>query len=488
VKSTVENLGPTRVRLAIELPFSELKPSLDSAYKKIGSQLRVPGFRPGKAPARVIDQRVGRAAVLEEAVNDALPKAYGEAVRETGVKALGQPDIEVTQLEDGELLSFTAEVDIRPEITLPDTAGIEVSVENAEVQDADVDEQLESLRDRFGSLTGVERPVENGDYVALDLVATVDGEEVEGGSATNLSHLVGSNDLVDGLDEAIVGKAAGETATFETTLRAGEHAGAQAEIKATVNSVKVKDLPAADDEFAQLASEFDTIDELRADLRERLGRVKSLEQGAQARDAVLEKLLEATEFELPESVVTSEVDYREHDVIHSLNHDDAAFAQFLLAQGQTQEEFRAELREAAEKSVKAQFILDAVADAEELTVGDAELTSYLLRQAARYNIPPQEFANQVVQAGNLPALVADVRRNKALATVLESAKITDASGNAVDLSALSAEDLAAVDELGEDEASLADPDAAFGPEDHSGHDHAGHDHDHDHGDHGHDHG
>jgi trigger factor len=481
VKSTVENLGPTRVRLAIELPFDELKPSLDSAYKKIGSQLRVPGFRPGKAPARVIDQRVGRAAVLEEAVNEALPKAYGEAVREAGVKALGQPDIEVTSLEDGTLLAFTAEVDVRPEIELPELNGIAVSVDDAEVVEADVEEQLDALRDRFGSLTGVERPIEDGDYVAIDLTASVDGEEVEGGSAKNLSYLVGSGDLIDGLDEAILGKSAGDTATFETTLRAGEHSGSQAGVEVTVNSVKVKELPAADDDFAQLASEFDTIGELRADLEERLGRMKALEQGAQARDAVLENLIGSLDFELPESVVTSEVEYREHDVVHSLNHDDAAFASYLEAQGQTHEEFQAELRESAEKSVKAQFILDAIADAEELTVGDAELTNYLLRQAARYNISPQEFASQVMQAGNLPALIADVRRNKALASVLENATITDASGNAVDLSALSPQDLEDVEDLSADEVSLADPDAAFGPGD-------AHDHDHDHDHEGHSHG
>jgi trigger factor len=446
VKSTVENVGPTRVKLAVEVPFDELKPSLDAAYKKIGSQVRIPGFRPGKVPARIIDQRVGRAAVLEEAVNAALPKVYGEAVRDSGVQALGQPEIEVTQLDDGQLLSFTAEVDVRPEITLPALEGIEVTVDDVEVTDADVDEQFDELRDRFATLKAVERPIESGDYVALDLVARVNGEQVEGGSANNLSYNVGSGDLIDGLDEAIIGKTAGDSTTFHTTLQAGENSGDPAEVSATVNSVKEKELPPVDDDFAQLASEFDTIVELRADLRERISRAKALEQGSQARDKLLEKLIATVEFPLPESAIAAEVGYREHDIVHSLGHDDELFDQFLERQGQTRDEFTAELRESAEQSVKAQFVLDAIADAEQLQVGDAELTEYLVRQAARYNVAPQEFANQIVEAGNLPALVADVRRNKALASVLEKAMITDASGNAVDLSALTPAQLADIDD------------------------------------------
>ncbi|HEY7046259.1 MAG TPA: trigger factor [Jatrophihabitantaceae bacterium] len=436
MKSTVENLGPTRVKLAVEVPFDELKSNLDAAYKAIAKQVRIPGFRPGKAPARIIDQRVGRAAVLEQAVNDALPRVYTEAVRESGVRALGQPEIEVTNLDDGQSLSFTAEVDIRPDIELPDLKGIDVQVDDVEVSDSDVDEQLDSLRERFATLTGVDRAVENGDFVSLDLSAAIDGADVEGGSAKGLSYEVGTEDLIDGLDSAITGKSAGDTVTFQATLRQGEQSGQEADITVTVNSVKVKELPAADDEFAQLASEFDTVDELRADLRERLSRAKRVGQGSQARDRLVEKLVESADFPVPESAVQAEVGYREHDVVHSLGHDDKLFEELLANQGKTREEFTAELRESAEKSVRAQFILDAIADAEQVQVGDAELTEYLVRQAARYNMPPKDFANQIVEAGNLPALMSDVRRNKALAAVLEAADITDASGNKVDLSTL----------------------------------------------------
>jgi trigger factor len=457
VKSTVENLSPTRVRLAVEVPFDDLKPNLDAAYKAIASQVKVPGFRPGKVPARIIDQRVGRGTVLQEAVNEALPRLYGDAAREHELQPLGQPEIDITNLDDSAegSLSFTAEVDVRPEVALPDLHGMAVTVDDTEVTDADVDEQLDELRDRFGTLKGVDRPAEAGDYVSLDLVSVADGEEVEGGSAKGLSYVVGSEDLVDGLDEAITGKSAGESATFATTLRQGEHAGREAEITATVKSVKVKELPEVDDEFAQLASEFDTVDELKDDLRTRLARVKTLEQGAQARDKLLEQLIETVDFPLPESAVTAEIEYREHDIVHSLGHDDALFERYLESQGKSREEFDAELRDNAEKAVRAQFILDAVAEKSDVQIGDSELTEYLVRQAARYQMAPQEFANQIVQAGNLPMLVADIRRNKALAQVLESATITDASGNTVDLSALSEEsldDLAGLaGEPGEDE-------------------------------------
>jgi trigger factor len=461
VKSTVENLSPTRVRLAVEVPFEELKPSLDAAYKQLAAQLRVPGFRPGKVPARIIDQRVGRGAVLEQAVNETLPRAYGEAAREHDLRPIGQPEIDVADagnVSADSPLHFTAEVDVRPRIEVPDVSGLAVTVDDVEVSDAEVDEQLEALRARFGTLTGVDRPVHEGDFVSLDLVATVDGEEVEAGSARGLSYEVGADELVDGLDAAITGLSAGESATFTTTLRQGEQSGSEAEITATVNSVKERELPEVDDEFAQLASEFDTADELRADLRARVVRVKTLQQGAQARDRVLETLLDQVEFPVPESAITAEIEYRQHDIVHSLGHDDTLFDRYLSLQGKTREEYEAELRASAERSVRAQLLLDALADKVDVQVGDAELTTYLVRQAARYEMAPQEFANQVIEAGNLPALVADVRRNKALADVLESATITDTSGNLVDLSTLGPETLAEVTE-GSDETEDVDLEA-----------------------------
>ena len=436
MKSTVEQLSPTRVRINVEVPFDELKPNFDRAYRKLAGQIRIPGFRPGKAPARVIESRVGRAPILDEVVNEAIPAKYMEAVTAGEIKPLGQPDIELTKLEDGASLEFTAEVDVRPDITVPAYDGFAVTVDDVEVTDAEVDEQLDELRARFGTLTGADRPVETGDFVSIDLSATVDGVEVEDAKTSGLSYEVGTGQLIEGIDEALVGLSAGESATFTTSLVAGEHAGKDAEVSVTVQTVKVRELPEADDEFAQLASEFDTIDELRADLRERLGRVKKMQQGVQARDKVLEALLEAVEVPLPEKVVQAEVDNRHHDAVHSFEHDDAKLTEFLESQGRSREEFDTELRTDAEKSVKTQLVLDAIAETEQVQVNDAELTERIIYQAQRFGVSPDEYVQRAQQSGQLGAIFADVRRGKALAAVVREAKVTTEGGADVDLSEL----------------------------------------------------
>jgi len=436
VKSTVEQLSPTRVRINVEVPFEELKPNFDRAYKKIAQQVRIPGFRPGKAPARVLEQRLGRGAVLDEVVNEAVPAKYVEVLSSGEVHPLGQPEIEVTKVDDGELLAFTAEVDVRPEITVPAFDELAVSVDDIEVTDAEVDEQLDSLRARFGTLVGVDRPVQDGDFVMIDLAATVDGAEVPEAATTGLSYQVGSGELIEGLDEALVGSSEGDEKTFTTTLVAGEYAGREAEVTVSVDSVKERELPEPDDDFAQLASEFDTLDELKADLRERLGRAKSIQQGVQARDRVLEALLAATDVPLPDKIVESEIDVRKRDAVHAFDHGDEELDSWLEKQGQNREEFDTELRTAAEEAVKTQLVLDAVADAAEVGVEDSELTERVVYQAQRFGVSPEEYLQRVQQAGQLGAIYADVRRGKALASVVRRATITDESGNAVDIEAL----------------------------------------------------
>ncbi|XOZ88182.1 trigger factor [Nocardia testacea] len=433
VKSTVEQLSPTRVRINVEVPFEELKPDFDRAYKALAKQVRIPGFRPGKAPAKLLEARLGRGAVLEQVVNDALPGRYSEAVTTSEVKVIGQPEIEITKIEDGQELAFTAEVDVRPEISLPeDYSTIAVTVDAIEITDADIDEQLQSLRQRFGTLTGVERPVQDGDFVSIDLSATVGGEEVPEAATTGLSHEVGSGQLIEGLDETLIGMSAGESKEFTSTLVAGEHAGQEATITVTLGSVKERELPEADDEFAQLASEFDTIDELKDDLRSRVERVKKVQQAGDIRDKVLEQLLDSVEVPLPEAVVKAEIDAVEHDAIHGFDHDEAKFAEALEAQGSSREEFDADTKEAAEKSVKTQLLLDAVAEAEGTQVGQEELTERILFQAQRYGMAPEQFIQQVQQAGQLGAVFADVRRGKALAEVVGKVTVTDSEGNKVD--------------------------------------------------------
>ncbi|KAA8887564.1 trigger factor [Nocardia colli] len=432
MKSTVEQLSPTRVRINVEVPFEELKPDFDRAYKALAKQVKIPGFRPGKAPAKLLEARLGRGAVLEQVVNDVLPGRYSEAVTASDVKVIGQPEIEITKIEDGEELAFTAEVDVRPELTLPEYETIEVSVDAFTIGDEDIDEQLQSLRQRFGTLTGVERAVQDGDFVSIDLSATVDGEDVPEAATTGLSHEVGSGQLIEGLDEALIGLAAGESKEFTSTLVAGEHAGKEAVIKVTVQSVKERELPEADDDFAQLASEFDTLEELKTDLRTRVERSKKVEQAGQIRDKVLETLLEQVEVPLPEAVVQAEIDAVTHDAVHGFDHDEAKLAEALEAQGSSREEFDKDAKESAEKSVRTQLLLDAIAEAENTQVGQEELTERILFQSQRYGLAPEQFIQQVQQAGQLGAIFADVRRGKALAGVVGKVKVTDSEGNVVD--------------------------------------------------------
>ena len=437
MKSTVERLGPTRVRINVEVPFDELKPDFDRAYRKIAQQVRIPGFRPGKAPARILEARLGRGVVLDEVVNAAIPAKYSEAVTTSeDVNPLGRPDIEVTEIADGDHLAFTAEVDVRPTITLPDLDGITVTVDDVEVDEDAVTEQLDNLRARFGTLTGVERPAGDDDFVLLDLSATVDGEAVEEAATTGFSYQVGQGGLIDGLDEAVRGLSAGESTTFTSRLVAGEYADRDAEITAAVTAVKERELPAADDEFAQLASEFDTLDELTADLHTRLGQVRRMEQLTQARDKVLDAIVDATEVPLPQSVVAAEVESRLHDAVHAFDHDDARFAEFLSEQGKTREEFDADVQAEAERNVRTRLVLDALADAEEISVDEQELTERIVYQAQQYQMPPEEFVRRIQEAGQLGSIYQDVRRSKALIVAVGAATVTDEAGEAVDLSDL----------------------------------------------------
>ena len=456
MKSTVEQLGPTRVRILVEVPFEELEPNFDRAYRKIAQQVRIPGFRPGKAPARVLEQRLGRGAVLDEVVKEAVPAKYAEALSSGEVQPLGQPEYEVTKIDDGELLAFTAEVDIRPKITLPVFEEFSVSVEDVETTDTEVDEQLDTLRARFGTLTGVQRPARQGDFVVVDISATVDGEEVPDTATTGLSYEVGSGDLIDGIDEALIGAGEGEQKTFTTSLVAGRFTGREAEVTVALTAVKQRELPEPDDEFAQLASEFDTLEELKADLRERLGQAKLIQQGMEARDKVLEGLLAATDVPLPDKMVESELAVRKRDAVHAFEHDPGRLEAWLEQQAQSRDEFDTELRTAAAEAVKTQLVLDAIADAEKLGVDESELSQRIVYQAQRSGVSPEEYVKRARQANQLGAIYADVRRGKALASVLRRATVTDESGNAVDIEALYGP---ATPEVAE-EAGSATPDVA----------------------------
>ncbi|GAA3767933.1 trigger factor [Plantactinospora mayteni] len=438
MKSTVETLSPTRVRLAIEVPFVELEPSLKKAYREIASQVNVPGFRRGKVPAAVIDQRVGRGTVLNEAVQDAIPENILAAVREHDVKTLGRPEVEITEFNDGDALKFTAEVDVRPEITLPDLSTVEVTVDELQIDESEIDAQVASLRERFATLKTVERAAQEGDYVQIDLAATVDGEEVPGGSATNISHEVGSKQLLPGLDEVLVGLSASDSSTFQTQLVGGDFAGRDADVSVTVRTVKEKELPPLDDDFAQLASEFDTLDELRGDIRERVSRSKKIEQIYAARDRALEQMVAAAEVPAPDGVVREEVEHRKQAMVDQLERIGASLEEYLTSEEKTEEQIDAELKDAATEGVKIQLLLDTLADAEQVQVSDDEFGHEIVHRAQRAGMAPQQYYDQLVRSGAAGAVYGDVRRGKALAMVMERIKITDSAGNPISMDELRA--------------------------------------------------
>lgn len=418
MKSAVETLSPTRVRISIDLDFKDLEPHVATAYQTLSQQVSIPGFRKGKVPRQLIDQRVGRGAVLNEAINTALPEFYSQAARENEVLVVGRPNVDIKELKDNEIVKFEVEVDVRPEIKLPDFSEIELSVPDVELSEKDVEDQVEALRIRFGTLVTIEKDAASGDFVTIDLVAKIEGKEVEGGTANGISYEVGSNRMIDGLDTALEGMKVGESKNFTAQL-VGMKEGETGEVTVTLQAVKKRELPDLNDEFAKLASEFETLAELKSDTKERLTRLKSMEQGAQARDELLKYLLDKVDIQVPEQLVKDEV----HDHLEKENRLE-------------DETHRNEVTEEVTRSVRADFLLDAIVKAEEVQVSEAELTEYLIRTAARYGMTPEQFAQQLTQAGQITALMAEVARTKALAIALERVKIKDASGRSVDLSKL----------------------------------------------------
>ena len=439
MKTAVEELSPTRVKLTVEVPFEELEPSLKAAYKKVAQQVRVPGFRPGKVPARIIEQRFGRAVVLEETLNDALPKLYGQAVDETEVFPVSRPEIEVTKLEDGKQVEFTAEVDVRPAFDIPDYEGIEVTVPSAEVTDADIDAQLDALRQRFATLTGVDRPAQNRDFVVMDLSASIDGEELEEQAASDVSYEVGAGSVLQGLDDNLVGMAAGDEKVFTTRLVGGEHADQEAEVKIKVKSVKEKVLPELNDEFAQLTSEFDTLDELKESIRAQVRRNKLIEQVQQAREKALEAVLAKIDIPLPESAVNAEIEARKHNLEHQIAESGLSRDAFFRLYSTTEEERLREFEENAKKAIKAGFLLDKIVKQEEIGVAEEELTQFVVRRAMELGVAPNTLAKHLADNDQLGLAMVEIVREKAKTVLGDAAKVVDENGNEVDLKAIYAE-------------------------------------------------
>jgi trigger factor len=439
VPSTVEQLSPTRVKITVEVPFADLKPSMDQAYAEVAKSVNIPGFRRGKVPPVVIDQRFGRGVIIQEAFNNSWQNFYGAAVTENKLSPLAQPDVEVTKLEDGDVIEFIAEVDVRPEFDLPNFSTLQAQVDALDVPDTLVDSQVDVLRNRFGSRETVERPAANGDIVTISLVASRDGEPLADATATDVEYTIGSGQMLDGLDEAVIGLSASESATFSSTLVSGPLKDEEADIEVTVSKVQKAELPETDDAFAQEASEFDTMEELRDNIKERLIRMARLEQASQARDAVLETLIGQVDVQVPEHLLNSEIDARRKQITEQLAQAGMTVEQYLadIAEDQTEDEFWADLESRGEQALRAQIILDKVAEERAIDVDQNDLTQHILRKAQSEGVAPQQIADHLQEhPHHIEEYVLEIRRGKALAMIVESATVADSNGSVVPLANL----------------------------------------------------
>ncbi len=424
-KTNAEKLTPTRVKLTVAITIDELEPHLKKAYKTISEQVSIPGFRKGHVPAPIIDQRIGKAAVVEQAVNDSLDEFYQAALAETETRPMGRPTADVEEWLDvadpKSELKLAFEVEARPDFELPKYDGLKITVDDVKVDDDAVDQELTKLRERFGTLNTVERAAKSGDFVELDLTARIGEAEVD--QASGVSYEVGAGNMLVGLDEAVETLTAGESTTFTSQLLGGEFEGQDAEVEVTVTAVKERALAEADDDFAQLASEFDTIAELRESLAEQAQRAAVFAQGRQARDLFTETLIEQAGIPISEELIEEEVH------------------RHLEGEGRLEDdEHRAEVRKSSEDQFALQLLLDAIAEAEEVAPTQNELSQYIFQSAQQYGMDPSQFLQAISQGGQMGVIFGEVTRNKALAVALSKAEVVDKSGNAVDLSEFTAVD------------------------------------------------
>jgi len=434
--TTVEKLSPSRVKLTVEIPFADLKPHLDKAYREIAQQVTIPGFRKGKVPSMVIDQRFGRGMVLQEAINAALPGAFEAAIVESEVVPLGEPSVEITKLEDGDVVEFTAEVDVRPDFEVPDFATLRATVDAKRDVAAEVEERIELLRTRFATTTEVDRAAAEGDQVTISLVGSRDGEQLADATAEGVTYVIGSGGMIDGLDEAVTGLKAGESAEFASTLVGGALEGEPADITVTVSKVSEQTLPEVDDEFASMISEFDTVEEMQADLTQGVEEYLTAEQVSAGRDKVLEALVEATDFEVPAGVLEAEIGSRKEQINEQLSRAGLTLERYLEQaeeEANTPEEFWAEVEKSTLRGLKAQLILDKVADDAAVNVEQADLSELLVRKAAQNGSTPEQEAQHMMEHNHIGAWMQEIRRNKALALIVAKAKVVDTEGNTVDV-------------------------------------------------------
>jgi len=432
-------MSPSHVKVTMTVPFDDLQPAIDKAYKDIARSINLPGFRKGHVPSSLIDQRYGRGAVLQEAVNAQLPDLYNAAITENNLTPLGQPEIDIVKLEDGEVIELTAEVDVRPDFELPDVADITVTVDPDTIDDAAVNERLDLLRQRFATYNDLDRAVEAGDVVVIDLAASQGGVDLPEADATGMTYVVGSGGLVDGLDKAVTGLKAGGHKKFSTKLVGGEHAGEKADVTVTVNKVQERVLPRVDDDFAQLVSEYDTSAEMLDGLRDGLERMARVGQANEARDKVLDALVERTDFELPPSVLEAELSGRRQDIEDQLAGAGLSLERYLSEvsdeQGKTPEDFWDDLAKSTDKNLRARLILDKLSeDATDITVTQEDLSEFIVNKAQEDGVTPDQEAQHMMEHNHLGEWMGEIRRGKALTQLVSRVTVKDTDGRKVDIS------------------------------------------------------
>lgn len=421
MKTSVEKLEPTKVKMTVTVDKEELDPYLDETRKELSKQVNIPGFRKGHVPARIIDQRLGFPSVVSEALNNAVPELYSKGAQQENLRPMDQPQLNVEQIptsaDDETLLEFTAEVEIRPDFELPDPKEMEIEVAKPEVKDEDIERRLDGLRQRFGTLVGVDRPAQKGDFASLDLNATIDGEVVD--SQSGVSYEIGSGNMLDGLDEALDGLSAGEETTFEAPLASGEHEGEKAQVSVKVNSVKSEELPELNDDFAQEASEFDTLEELKADIRKQSEFDSEGRQANEARDAFIARLEEGLDIQVPTGVKDALV--ADHVKALSADPDKAS------------DEDKKKAEDEAVKELTDQMVLDALAEKLEIDVTQNDVTNFLASIAQQYGMDPSQFISSIVKNGQLGSAVKEVGRSKGLLAGMRLVTFKDTDGKVLDL-------------------------------------------------------
>ncbi len=427
MQTTLEHTDKHTVKLTVEVPPDEFGKDLDRAYRKIAQEIKIPGFRKGKVPKQVIDAQLGREAVVGEFLEDSVPVYYRQALREHDLAPIADPDIDLGELEEGRPLVFTAVVEVRPRLTLEesDYKGIAVERPEIEISDEDVERFLDSLRDRFAELETVGRPARSGDYAVIDIRATVHDEEIPEATKPDYLYAAGSGEFGEKFDAELEGKRAGEILAFNDTLGpgAGERAGEEVSFRVLVKEVKGKKLPAADDEFAKVASEFDTLDELRQNIREQLAQSRDRAADADVRDRVLEQLISSVEVDLPDTLVDEEVEHRVAHAGERAQQAGMTLPQLLEAQGMDELTFRSEARDHAIRAIKADLALESVARQEDLQVSEEEIGREISALASALGREPKELAKSMTRSGQVVSLAGDIIRSKALDILVEHADI-----------------------------------------------------------------